>query len=167
MTALGTTGRFASRTSKNGADTRTVHERVADLRAQIDGLMDSERKAAIGDRLKRAREDSPYTQKRAAQRASVELRTWQAWETGRGVNRPNIERAAGALGVTADSIWNDPPPSIDAERFARLEAKVDWLVEQAGGDPVSLATALESGAAAEAGMSGREPDEPERGTGAK
>lgn len=123
-------------------DARTIEERIDDLRLQIDRLMDTEHQKEVGARIKQARENSPFKQRDLAARAHVQLRTWQAWEVGRGINRPNVEVAAKALRVDAERLWRGAPeePSIQSARIesqleenaaalGRVEAKLDALLE--------------------------------------
>ena len=124
--------RFASGTSSSHRDGRTLIERLRDLEAQIADYMEPERKAEIGARLKRARENSPHQQHEVAEKLNLQVRTYQFWEQGtKGINRRNIERAAKIIGADPDWIWEgagEAAPQLDRieqavrDTTARLDA---------------------------------------------
>lgn len=128
MAVIHTPGRFAGRASRPGEDARSVVERVDDLRSQIADLMDSEDKRQMGARLRQERVHSPYKQREAARRANVELRTWQAWEGGRGINPQNARIAAKALSVPPERILEGPAVSEVDQQQEQLD-RIQELLE--------------------------------------
>ena len=118
----GLTQRFVSGTSPRTQDARTLAGRLRDLEAQVAHFMEPERKAAIGARLKQARENSPYSQKDLAEAGGVELRTYQFWEAGRGVTRAGVDAVAKRIGIDPEVIWSGD--AADESQLDRIEQAV-------------------------------------------
>lgn len=122
--------RFAGGTWRQDEDARTVAERVADLRAQIESLMDAEIKTEVGKRLRDARIAGGYSQRQAAARAHVEVRTWQAWQQGRGLNEKTVRIAAKAVDAEYDEIMHGPKPApVDQDRLSAVESELASMKE--------------------------------------
>lgn len=91
--------------------------------------------AELRARLQQLR--SPLSVRKAAERIGVAETTWMRWENGK--NRPGPE----AIEALAEAFQVDPSYITGSPEYvgplARLEAKLDLLLELAGADPDELA----------------------------
>lgn len=74
-----------------------------------------------------------FTQQMAADKLGVLLRNYNRWETG--ANHPRattIERIAPIMGLEPEDFYAiEEGPTATRERIARIEEKIDWLIEAA------------------------------------
>jgi transcriptional regulator with XRE-family HTH domain len=80
----------------------------------------SERRAAFGAALKRAREKMGLSQRRLAELVSVSPGAVGHWETGRQISEGNVAAVEDALGLERDQLgwilgFGNPPATLTAE----------------------------------------------------
>lgn len=80
---------------------------------------DSEQRAALGRRLKAAREKAGLTQDQIADRFAINKATVSAWETGRGLpDALRLARLAAIYKTTTGALTGESGPSDEAIAFA-------------------------------------------------
>lgn len=84
----------------------------------------------IGERLKRIRIEKGLTQEATANRAGVTAVSLSRWENGeRKPTFQNVEKVAGALGVTMEGLTRETKPGAGCE-FCEIQGRTLDVIEQ-------------------------------------
>lgn len=133
-------------------------QEVPDLLALFEeATMADNHKQLIAQRIKRLRQQSPYTQEGIADRLHISLRGYQKWEETGGVRFANLEALAALHGVDVSYFYEGEEVRPNSQ-LDRIESLLSEILDRLG--PVSAPTATRAAPAEPEPLPNRQARQP-------